>query len=218
MGGMKDRLIELEKALAAARSELRESDIARAELTRERARLTEEQDVLRARLRSGTAAEATRLVAELETATRRNAAQVEELAELRESEERLLTRVRTLETERSTRPASATEEEALPDPGASFSIPIFTAEFYESIRRWDRKVVRNALEKIYRLVDDWRHPSLRAIPLEGLPDCFRIRVASDVRLIYRPLDGGRVEILSLIDREDLQRYIRQAKNRPRTGS
>src|SRR5262249_36798578 len=163
--------------------------------------------------------EATGLARELGTGPRGGMAQPEERAGLRESEERPLGRVRALEAERSARPASApAEDEALPDPGASFSVPIFTAEFYESIRRWDRKVVRNALEKIYRLVDDWRHPSLRAIPLEGLPDCFRIRVASDVRLIYRPLDGGRVEILSLIDREDLQRYIRQAKNRPRTGS
>jgi hypothetical protein len=61
--------------------------------------------------------------------------------------------------------------------------------------------------------EDWRHPSLRAIPLEGLPGCYRIRVATDVRLIYRPLDGNRVEIMTLIDREDLQRYIRQAKTR-----
>jgi hypothetical protein len=90
---------------------------------------------------------------------------------------------------------------------------VFSDEFYESIRRWDRKVVRNAFEKIYRLSEDWRHPSLRAIPLEGLPGCYRIRVATDVRLIYRPLDGNRVEIMSLIDREDLQRYIRQAKTR-----
>jgi hypothetical protein len=34
-----------------------------------------------------------------------------------------------------------------------------------------------------------------------------------VRLIYRPWDGHPLEILSLIDREDLQRYIRQAKTR-----
>ena len=94
---------------------------------------------------------------------------------------------------------------------ATWSLPIFTDEFYESIRRWDRKIVRIAFEKIARLAEDWRHPSLRAIPLEGLPGVYRIRIASDVRLMYRPLDGGRVEILSLIDREDLQRYIRQAK-------
>jgi hypothetical protein len=73
--------------------------------------------------------------------------------------------------------------------------------------------VRNAFEKAYRLAEDWRHPSLRAIPLEGLPDYYRLRVATDVRLIYRPVDGGRVEILSLIDREDLSRYVRQAKTR-----
>lgn len=109
------------------------------------------------------------------------------------------------------RPESAPER--APASVAAWSLPVFSGEFYESIRRWDRKVVRNAFEKIYRLAEDWRHPSLRAIPLEGLPDHYRVRIATDVRLIYRPLDGGRVEILSLIDREDLQRYIRQAKSR-----
>lgn len=216
IGGMKERLVELEKALAGARQELRIAEAARSELAQERQHLVEEQESLRTRLRAGTAAEATRLAAELETATRRAAAQAEEAEELRRSEAELRARLRALETERTARPAPpAVEDDALPDPGATFSVPIFTAEFYESIRRWDRKVIRNALEKVSRLSEDWRHPSLRAIPLEGLPDCYRIRIASDVRLIYRPLDGGRLEILSLIDREDLQRYIRQAKNRPR---
>ena len=114
-----------------------------------------------------------------------------------------------------TRPAASGEEDVdrPAASGASWSLPIFTDEFYESLRGWDRKITRITFEKIYRLAEDWRHPSLRAIPLEGLPDCFRIRIASDVRLIYRPLDGGRVEILSLIDREDLTRYIRRAKTR-----
>ena len=79
--------------------------------------------------------------------------------------------------------------------------------------RQGRVRVRRRRLRPDRLADDCRHPSLRAIPLEGLPGHFRIRIASDVRLIYRPLDGGRVEILSLIDREDLQRYIRTAKTR-----
>jgi len=34
-----------------------------------------------------------------------------------------------------------------------------------------------------------------------------------VRLIYRR-DGNHLEILSLIDREDLDRYVRQARTRP----
>jgi hypothetical protein len=63
------------------------------------------------------------------------------------------------------------------------------------------------------LAENHRHPSLRAIPLEGLPGFYRVRIASDVRLIYKRGDRGEVEILSLIDREDLDRYVRQAKTR-----
>ncbi|HWE22634.1 MAG TPA: hypothetical protein VG496_01725 [Myxococcales bacterium] len=101
-----------------------------------------------------------------------------------------------------------TEEEA-----ATFLVPVLTREFYDSIQRWDRRMQRAAFDKIHRLANDWRHGSLRALPLEGVPGYYRIRVATDVRLIYRR-DGSRLEILSLIDREDLDRYIRQARTRP----
>ena len=212
LGGLKERLVELERSVAAARRELRESEEGRARLETERDRLLEEREALRARLQSGTAAEVARLADELEATKRRARALDSELEEARETEATLAARLRALETERPARPSEGAEDRA-PVSGAGWSLPVFTDEFYESIRRWDRKIVRNAFEKIYRLAEDWRHPSLRAIPLEGLPDHYRIRVATDVRLIYRPLDGGRVEILSLIDREDLQRYIRQAKSR-----
>lgn len=214
MGGLKGRLVELEKSLATARRELRAADDARTRLESERKRLAEEREALRAQLQSGTAAEVVRLGEELDASARRVRALEADLEEARESEAQLSVRLRRLAEERAARPAAPGELDERPAPGsAGWSLPIFTGEFYESIRRWDRKIVRNAFEKIYRLAEDWRHPSLRAIPLEGLPDCFRIRVATDVRLIYRPLDGNRVEILSLIDREDLQRYIRQAKTR-----
>jgi hypothetical protein len=39
-------------------------------------------------------------------------------------------------------------------------------------------------------------------------------VATDVRLLYRRGERqNAIEILSLIDREDLDRYVRQAKTR-----
>jgi hypothetical protein len=100
------------------------------------------------------------------------------------------------------------EEEA-----STFLVPVLTREFYDSIQRWDRRMQRAAFDKIHRLANDWRHGSLRALPLEGVPGYYRIRVATDVRLIYRR-DGSRLEVLSLIDREDLDRYIRQARTRP----
>jgi hypothetical protein len=210
---MKDRLLELESGVAAARRELRGSEEARERLEAERDRLVRDRDALRVQLSAGTPGEVTRLGADLEAARRGGRALEGELEEARESEASLSAQLRSLATERPARSTADDEGERGAASTATWSLPVFSDEFYESIRRWDRKVVRNAFEKIYRLSEDWRHPSLRAIPLEGLPGCYRIRVATDVRLIYRPLDGNRVEIMSLIDREDLQRYIRQAKTR-----
>ncbi len=214
---MKDRLLELEAGVATARRELRASEEARERLEAERDRLLRDREGLRAQLQVGTAGEVARLSDELDAARRRQRSLESEVEEMRESEAALSARLRAVADERPARVTAADESERGAASGsaspATWSLPIFSDEFYESIRRWDRKIVRNAFEKIYRLSEDWRHPSLRAIPLEGLPGCFRIRVATDVRLIYRPLDQNRVEIMSLIDREDLQRYIRQAKTR-----
>jgi len=216
VGGLKERLVELEQAVATARRELRTAEEGRTRLEAERGRVVEERDGLRAQLRTGTPAEVTRLREELEVSARRVRQLETELEEARDAEETSGARLRQLEEERAARPVAegaAAEAERAPGGGPGWAMPIFTGEFYDSIRRWDRRIVRTAFEKINRLAEDWRHPSLRAIPLEGLPDYFRIRVATDVRLIYRPLDGNRIEILSLIDREDLQRYVRQAKSR-----
>jgi hypothetical protein len=211
---LKERVVELEQGIAAARRELRTSEAVRRDLEAERDRLTEERTELRQQVKSGTAAEVSRLGEELESAQRRERALEEELAELRDAEAELSAQVRALQADLTARPAGESAGETAPaEAGPGWSVPIFTDEFYDSLRAWDRKIVRITFEKIYRLAEDWRHPSLRAIPLEGIPGYFRIRIASDVRLIYRPVDGGRVEILSLIDREDLQRYIRQAKTR-----
>lgn len=111
--------------------------------------------------------------------------------------------------------AAANDEDAAPDEDAgAWAVPRFTREFYDSISGWDPRAQRLAFEKAVMLAINHRHPSLRAIPLEGLPGYFRVRIASDIRMIYRRAERDReVEILSLIDREDLDRYVRQAKTR-----
>ncbi len=106
--------------------------------------------------------------------------------------------------------------EAEPDEApASWLLPVFTEEFYDSLRGWDRRIQRAAVKQSFLLSQDHRHPSLRALPLGGLPGYYRVRVATDVRLIYRRDEARQdaVEILSVIDREDLDRYVRQAKTR-----
>jgi predicted nucleic acid-binding Zn-ribbon protein len=208
---LRTRVVELEKSIAAARKELRDSERAHERATAERDKLAKEREGLRTRLQSGTAAEVERLGEALDTAERRIRALEADVEEGAEREETLTTRLRALEQAGAARPAAAEATAPEPSSGAIWCTPIFTDEFYDSIRRWDRRIVRSTFEKIARLCDDWRHPSLRAIALEGLPGYHRIRIATDVRLIYRPLDGNRLEILSLIDREDLQRYIRHVK-------
>lgn len=109
--------------------------------------------------------------------------------------------------------AASTEEAPLEELPSTWLKPNFTQEFYDSLDGWDARLQRAAFKQAYLLSENHRHPSLRAIPLEGLPGYFRVRVATDVRLIYRRSEGTTVEILSLIDREDLDRYVRQAKTR-----
>ncbi len=142
----------------------------------------------------------------------------EKLRTAQEERESLRGQVQGLERRAAEAPApvaQAPQEAELvsAEEAATFLIPIFTREFYDSIQRWDRRMQRAAFDKVSLLARDWRHGSLRALALGGLPDYYRIRIATDVRLIYRRGEGNQLEILSLIDREDLDRYIRQARTR-----
>lgn len=133
---------------------------------------------------------------------------------LEEAEDRADAAERKLEQQSARPQPQAQSEDALPsaEEAAEFLVPVLTREFYDSIERWDRRLQRAAFEKIHLLAQNWRHPSLRALQLQGVPGYYRIRIATDVRLIYRR-EGGALEILSLIDREDLDRYVSQARTR-----
>ena len=147
-------------------------------------------------------------VATLEARLERQAAREASLvASLEEAESRI----------RVAAPAGAPPEPS-PDepeePPATWLRPVFTREFYDSLEGWDLRIQRAAFKQANLLAQDHRHPSLRALPLEGLPGYYRVRVATDVRLLYRRGERqNEIEILSLIDREDLDRYVRQAKTR-----
>src|SRR5439155_184531 len=83
---VKERLVELERSVEAARRDLRSSEEERARLASERDRLLEEREGLRARLQSGTAAEVARLAEELEAMKRRARALEADVDEARERE------------------------------------------------------------------------------------------------------------------------------------
>jgi mRNA-degrading endonuclease RelE of RelBE toxin-antitoxin system len=132
----------------------------------------------------------------------------------RELEEALRARERAAAREPAGAPPPAPEAEEPEEAPAAWLMPVYTREFYDSLEGWDRRIQRAAFKQANLLAQDLRHPSLRALPLEGLPGYYRVRVATDVRLLYRRTERqNTIEILSLIDREDLDRYIKQAKTR-----
>jgi hypothetical protein len=183
---------------------------------REQARAEAELAVARAQ---DTAAEALRLRGSVKDLEARAGALEARLERARERERELAEELERAQSAAHAMPAEGTaspqtEEGALEEAPASWLMPVFTREFYDSLEGWERRVQRAAFKQAALLAQDHRHPSLRALPLEGLPGYYRVRVATDVRLLYRRAERqNTIEILSLIDREDLDRYIKQAKTR-----
>ncbi len=211
---LQSQLKEARNAEARASAEAARSREA-AELAQRALRRAEE--ALAAALGTDAAAEAQRARHELREMEGRLAAAVAraERAEGRRAELELEIAAARRKAELASSPAIAPVEAEEPEEApASWLFPVYTREFYDSIAGWERRIQRAAFKQAQLLAQDHRHPSLRALPLEGLPGYYRVRVATDVRLIYRRgEDQGTVEILSLIDREDLDRYVRQAKTR-----
>jgi len=191
-----------------------------AEAQRERVRVEEE---LQAARRADAAVDAQRLRRALEDAEAKTGALEGRLERSREREGELESELERVSQAARDAGAAASEPRAgradLTDgepeeAPASWLMPLYTREFYDSLEGWDRRVQRAAFKQAALLAQDHRHPSLRALPLEGLPGYYRVRVATDVRLLYRRTERqNTIEILSLIDREDLDRYIKQAKTR-----
>ena len=218
----RDKLQEWLKE-ARARAAQAVDDAARAREAMEaaqRARERAEHDLAAARA-TDVAAEAQRARAAARELEARAAGLEAKLARQEERERELESALREARAragaERSLPAQAANPAEAADEPEeapASWLMPVYTREFYDSLEGWDRRVQRAAFKQANLLAQDHRHPSLRALPLEGLPGYYRVRVATDVRLLYRRGERqNAIEVLSLIDREDLDRYVRQAKTR-----
>lgn len=110
-------------------------------------------------------------------------------------------------------PATEEAPPAPAEPGLPFQVPEFTAEFYESIEEWDDRIVKSTFEKVLLLASNFAHPSLDAKLMQGAEGLYRIKIGTDVRLLYRRKAARAIEVLSLIDRENLDRYVRQYKRR-----
>ncbi len=231
-----ERLEEARRRSEAQReklqSMLREARAREAQAVGEAARAREAGEAARQELARAEAARAAALSTDAAQEAQRARAAARDLEGRAASLEARLERARERERELEERLAQAERAAPAPAPAApppeqgsdpeeevsTWLMPVYTQEFYDSLEGWDRRIQRAAFKQAQLLAADHRHPSLRALPLEGLPGYYRVRVATDVRLLYRRGERqNTVEILSLIDREDLDRYIKQAKTRGQAG-
>ena len=217
----KSKVEDVKGQLKAARAELAQAQKAAADHRRVHERLQTELDRLKQSLREAkvsslrTNLEAARK--EAQEATGRIASLEEKAKAAAEERDRAEEELEALRRQMAAEPARAAapqaqDSESVPELPSTWMFPRYTREFYDSLEGWDPRIQRTAFKQAALLAENHRHPSLRAIPLEGLPGYYRVRVATDVRLIYR-YHEREIEILSLIDREDLDRYVRQAKTR-----
>ena len=220
VAGLKSRLDEIKEELRAARAAVSEAQ--REAGAAKRAREDAEKKLAKAETKAPKIPKGAGALREArkEAEDARHRAEVAErrageiAAELEALKEAQATKDRE-EKAAHARPAAGggeDEGEAIEAPPSTWLFPRFTREFYDSLDGWEPRIVRAAFKQAMLLAENHRHPSLRAIPLEGVPGFYRVRVATDVRLIYKRIDRD-VEILSLIDREDLDRYVREAKTR-----
>ncbi len=214
------------KKSAELKAQLKQSRAAEAQLTKAEAKARKASEKLAADLARAKAglAEARKKGgrAELDKAKKQLASLEAHAAALEEQRAKLALERDQLQAEldeakkkgggEAAKPAAAEGDE--PDEAPrEWLMPRFTPEFYDSLQGWDLRLQRAAFKQAYLLSENHRHPSLQALPLQGAPGFYRVRVATDVRLIYKRVDEKNVDILSLIDREDLDRYVRQAKTR-----
>ena len=101
-----------------------------------------------------------------------------------------------------------------PEPVADdrrFRLPHFLPSFYKSIEGKDRRSVERAIHAILLFCTEGHsYPGLEVKQLGG-QDTWSLRASLGLRVYFRPLPDGDIELLELGDREDQQRTLRRLK-------
>jgi hypothetical protein len=109
-------------------------------------------------------------------------------------------------------PASAEDEErhllAGEMPGNQPARVIeFPRKFHETLRGFSRPVARSAMAMLGRLAGGEAAAFVGVVRLKDCPETLRQRIGIDHRLLFR-LHSGRLEVVDLINRRDLERRIK----------
>ena len=216
---------QLERARESqARGRVREADLERQllltqeELTRERRAMHEQRKAL-----------------EVEPTTREDRDLQHRLHELQAERESLLaadhemrrkrsrdrSRTRELEEEvaelESLIPASRRRKKKpmLPEPEQERRtlVPIFLPSFYKSLEGKERRSIERAVQAILLFCTEGHgYPGLEVKQLGG-QDTWSLRASLGLRVYFRPLPDGDIEVLELGDREDQNTTLRRLKEK-----
>jgi phage terminase small subunit len=97
------------------------------------------------------------------------------------------------------------------DDTRRFCLPHFLPSFYKSIEGKERRSVERAFRAILLFCTEGHsYPGLEVKQLGG-QDTWSLRASLGLRVYFRPLPDGDIELLELGDREDQQRTLRRLK-------
>jgi hypothetical protein len=96
-----------------------------------------------------------------------------------------------------------------------FRVPRFTAAFYKSLEGKDRKAVERAVHAVLLFCTEGHaYPGLEVKQLGG-QDTWSLRASLGLRVYFRHLDNGDIELLELANREDQHTTLRRLKEKER---
>lgn len=92
-------------------------------------------------------------------------------------------------------------------------VPHFTASFYKSLDGKERKAVERAVQAVLLLcTEGYSYPGLEVKQIGG-QDTWSLRASLGLRVYFKQLDDGDIEVLELADREDQHTTLRRLKER-----
>jgi hypothetical protein len=94
-----------------------------------------------------------------------------------------------------------------------FRLPRFTPQFHKSLEGKDRRAVERAYQAILLFCTEGHsYPGLEVKQMGG-QDTWSLRASLGLRVYFRPLPDGDIELLELADREDQHTTLRRLKDR-----
>jgi hypothetical protein len=105
------------------------------------------------------------------------------------------------------------QPEPPPAPERRFLLPRFLPSFYKSLEGKDRRAVEKAIQAVLLFCTEGHaYPGLEVKQLGG-QDTWSLRASLGLRVYFRPLPDGEIELLELGDREDQHTTLRRLKER-----